>query len=110
MIGNKRQILPPFSMGLLLKVRVNSQKEIFFPLKVILSFNPLTLGGLLYNSSLVQSFSNSRVSGLVFIITIFIEIPVVNANGVDPDQMLHTVASDLGWQCLPVSLLGISRL
>ena len=32
------------------------------------------------------------------------------ANSGDPDQMLHSVASDLGLQCLPVTLLRVSRL
>ena len=32
------------------------------------------------------------------------------ANSGDPDQMLHSAASDLGLQCLPVTLLGVSRL
>ena len=32
------------------------------------------------------------------------------ANGGDPDQTLHSAASDLGLHCLPVTLLGISRL
>ena len=32
----------------------------------------------------------------------FIEIPIINANSVDPDQMPHT---DLGLHCLSVSLL-----
>ena len=35
----------------------------------------------------------------------FIEVPVVNTNSVDPDQMPHSVASDLGLHCLPVTLL-----
>ena len=30
----------------------------------------------------------------------FIEIPVLNANNTDPDQMLHSAASDLGLHCL----------
>ena len=29
-----------------------------------------------------------------------------NANSVDPDQMPHFVASDLGLHCLPVTFLG----
>ena len=33
------------------------------------------------------------------------EIPVLNANSVNPDQTLRSVASDLGLDCLPVSLL-----
>ena len=32
------------------------------------------------------------------------------ANSEDPDQMPHSVASDLGLHCLPVTLLGVSRL
>ena len=32
------------------------------------------------------------------------------ANSEDPDQTLHSVASDLGLHCLQVTLLGISRL
>ena len=32
------------------------------------------------------------------------------ANSGDPDQMLLSVASDLGLHCLPVTLLGVSRL
>ena len=31
-------------------------------------------------------------------------------NSEDPDQTLHSVASDLGLHCLPVTLLGVSRL
>ena len=32
------------------------------------------------------------------------------ANSGDPDQTLHSVASDLGLHCLSVTLLGVSRL
>ena len=32
------------------------------------------------------------------------------ANNGDPDQTLHSAASDLGLHCLPVTLLGVSRL
>ena len=32
------------------------------------------------------------------------------ANSGNPDQMLHSVASDLGLHCLPITLLGVSRL
>ena len=35
----------------------------------------------------------------------FIEIPVVNANSVDPDQMPYSAASDLGLHCFPMSVL-----
>ena len=36
----------------------------------------------------------------------FIEFPVFNANSVDPDQMPHSVASDLDLYCLPITLFG----
>ena len=32
------------------------------------------------------------------------------ANSGDPDQMLHSAMSDLGLHCLPMTLLGVSRL
>ena len=32
------------------------------------------------------------------------------ANSGDPDQMTHSVASDLGLHCLPITLLGVYRL
>ena len=34
---------------------------------------------------------------------------ILLANTVDPDQMPHYVASDLGLHCLPVTLLQVSR-
>ena len=34
----------------------------------------------------------------------------VFANSEDPDQMLHSAASDLGLQCLPITRLGVSQL
>ena len=38
------------------------------------------------------------------------EIPKFNANSVDPDQMSHSVASDLDLHSLSITLLGVSRL
>ena len=38
------------------------------------------------------------------------DIPVFNANSVDPDQMPRSAASDLGLHCLPMSLLWKARL
>ena len=32
------------------------------------------------------------------------------ANSGDPDRTPHSVASDLGLYCLPVTVLGVSRL
>ena len=39
----------------------------------------------------------------------FIEIPVIYANSVGPDQTPRSVASDLGLHCLPMSLLWDAR-
>ena len=39
----------------------------------------------------------------------FIEIPVFNADGVDPDQTPRSVASNLGLHCLQMSLLWDAR-
>ena len=37
--------------------------------------------------------------------TCFKDIPVFNANNIDPDQMLQNAASDLGLHCLSVPLM-----
>ena len=38
------------------------------------------------------------------------EIPVFNANSVDPDQTPRFAASDLGMRCWSITLMGVSRL
>ena len=45
------------------------------------------------------------VSVYFLLLLCFIKISVSNANIVDPDQMPHSAASDLGLHCLPMSLL-----
>ena len=37
-------------------------------------------------------YSNSSVSGSFLLFLCFIEIPTINANSVDPDQLQHSVA------------------
>ena len=54
-------------------------------------------------------FPVKGVSGK-FILPWFTEIPVLNANSVDPDQTPRSVASDLGLHCFPVSILWDARL
>ena len=68
------------------------------------------LSNLFYHKSLDWSISNSRVSGQFLLLLCFIEIPVINANRVNLDQMPHSAASDLGLHCLPITLLGVSRV
>ena len=53
--------------------------------------------------------SNGRCVSLCLLLSFIIEIPVLNANRVDPDQMLHSVASDLGLHYLPMSFLWDAR-
>ena len=48
-------------------------------------------------------------SGQFLLLPCFIEMPVINANSVDPDQMPLSAASDLGLHCLPMSHLWDAR-
>ena len=48
-----------------------------------------------------------EVRSLLSLILFLMENPV--ANTVDPDQMPHYMASDLGLHCLPMTLLQVSR-
>ena len=50
-------------------------------------------------------FQLKGVSGKFLLLPWFTEIPVLNANSVDPEQKPRTAASDLGRHCLPMSLL-----
>ena len=80
---------------------------------IILSFNPIMSSGLLYLKSLDCSISNRRGVWLVFISTIFIEIPVFSANSVYPSQAQRSLASDLvytvcKWLCY--GTLGVNGL
>ena len=59
--------------------------------------NQFTSGGLFYNKSLDRSISNSRVSGYFLLLLYFIEIPLFNADSIDPGQMPRSVI--LIWAC-----------
>ena len=72
---------------------------------------------LLFTSSGLDSSTTTLVTDLFsagclvsFYRYCFIEIPVSNANSVDPDQTLCLVTSELGLHCLPSTLFGVSRL
>ena len=73
-------------------------------------FNPFMPNGLLYLHSSDWYISNIRGVWLVLLLPCFIQIPVFNANSVDPNQTPHTAASDLGLQFLPMSHLWDARL
>ena len=58
-----------------------------------------------------QVYFQIKGSLVVFLeIPYLIEIPVLNANSADPDQMLLSAVSYLGLHCLSMSLLWDSRL
>ena len=76
----------------------------------VLRVNPIRSSRLFYNNSLDQSISSSRVSGYFLLFLYFIEIPIIKANIVDPDQTPQSGASDLDLHCLPITLLRVSRL
>ena len=65
--------------------------------------------GLFYLRSLDSSISNIRLSNLFSSLPNFIEIPLFNANRVDPDQTPRSAASDLGLHCSPISFLWKTR-
>ena len=65
--------------------------------------------GLFYPKSLDPSISKRRNICVFLVSPCFIEIPVYNANSVDPDQTPRSAASDLGLYFLPVSLLWDAR-
>ena len=49
------------------------------------------------------------MSGRFLFFPCFIEIPIFNANSVDPDQTPRSAASDRGQHCLSISLLWDAR-
>ena len=80
--------------------------------KIGVILNPFMLNGLFYLYSSNQPTSSIRGVWLVFIILCLTEIPVFNANSVDPDQAPSSVASDLGLhcQCPFYGMLGLNGL
>ena len=63
-----------------------------------------------FTSSLwTDPFPKDEVSVYFLILPGFVETHAYNANSVDPDQTLRSAASDLGLQCLPMSLLLETR-
>ena len=51
-------------------------------------------------------FQVEGMSGCFSLTLCFIKFPVFNANSVNPDQMPHSAAFDLGLHCLPISIIG----
>ena len=68
--------------------------------KKILPPNPFMPNELFYLNTLDKSFSNRRGVWLVLLLPCFLEIPVLNANSVDPDQMSHSGSALFAYVCL----------
>ena len=68
-------------------------------------FNRFMPSKLFYLMTWDRSISNLRGVWLRFIFILISDVSVFNANSVDPDQTPRSVASDLGLNCLPMSLL-----
>ena len=56
------------------------------------------------------SVFTSRVFSKFLLLLCVIEIPVLIANSVDPDQRPHSAASNLGLYCLTITVLVVSQL
>ena len=80
------------------------------PIRAIASINPFMPSGIFNLDSLDRFISYIGGVWLVFLITMFARISELNANNVDPDQMPHSAASNLGLHCLQMSLLLDARL
>ena len=75
---------------------------------IYLYFNPLYTGGLFHCYTLDESICHFRgVGSFCRFYSIFMENPI--SKNVDPNQMPHYVASDLGLHCLPMTLSQVSR-
>ena len=71
--------------------------------------NPLYTNGHIHCYMLDESICYFR--GVVSILSplFYFRWKILLANNVDPDQMPHYVASDLGLHCLPMTLLQVSQ-
>ena len=54
-------------------------------------------------------FPAEGVSGKALLLPYFIQIPVLNANSIDPDQTPRSAASDLDLHCFQITLLSDAR-
>ena len=101
---SQKFVKSPLKLSLISQISAKSLWHIY-----IRCFNPFMLNGLFYLNSLGRSIFHIRGVWLVFIIIMFCRNEL-NANSVDPDQTPHSVASDLGLYCLPMSILWDARL
>ena len=65
--------------------------------------------GLFYINYLDRFISNISSVWVVIIVTMFYSDSFLNAKSVDPDQTLHSAASELDLHCLPMYILWDAR-
>ena len=70
---------------------------------------PLYTGGLFLCYILGESICHFRMSSLFCCFFSIFDGKILLANNLEPDQTPHYVVSDLGLQCLPMTLLWVSR-
>ena len=56
-----------------------------------------------------ESICHFRGVRSILLLLFYFSWKILLANNEDPAQMPHDVASDLGWHCLPMSGLQVSR-
>ena len=74
-----------------------------------LTFNPLYTGGFFHCYMLDESIRHFRGVGSILSLLFYFWWKILLANSVDPDQMSHYVAFDLGLHCLPMTILRVFR-
>ena len=67
-------------------------------------FNPLYSGGVFQCYMLDKSIYGFRAVGSILSLLLYFLWEILLANNVDPVQMPHYVASELGLHCFPVAL------
>ena len=56
-----------------------------------------------------ESICHFRGAESILLLLFYFLLKILLENNVDPKQMPHYVASDLGLHCLPITLLQVSR-
>ena len=73
------------------------------------SLNPLCTGGLFHCYMLGKSIYHFRDVRSILSLLFYFQWKILLANNVDPDQMQHYVASDLGLHSLLITLSRVSK-
>ena len=76
---------------------------------LIITHNPLYTGRLFHCYMLDESICHFRGVRSILLLLFYFWWKILLANNVEPDQMPHYVACDLGLHCLPMTLLRVSR-